>query len=41
VDDAGLVGFAISWDNGYRVVVNCRFFWKFHIFSPAGKISRK
>jgi len=42
VDDAGLVGLTISWDDGYCKAVNCRFFGKIHIFSPAGgNISKK
>lgn len=40
VDDAGLVGFAISWDNGYCMAINFNFFGKFHIFSLSVKISR-
>jgi len=32
VDDAGLVGFTVPWDDGYRMAVNCSFFGKFHIF---------
>jgi len=30
MDDAGLVGFAVSWDDSYRVRLNRCFFRKFH-----------
>ena len=32
VDDAGLVGFTVSWDDSYRVAVDCDVFREFHIF---------
>ncbi len=42
VDNTGLIGFTVSWDDGYCITVNCRFFGKIHVFSPTGnKISRK
>jgi len=33
MDDTGLVGFTISWHNGYCVAINFSIFGKFHIFS--------
>jgi len=32
MDDASLVGFTISWHDGYCMAINFNFFGKFHIF---------
>ena len=41
VDNTGLIGFTVPWDDSYCMMVNCRFFGKIHILSPTYKISRK